>query len=93
MDEPLDPPAAKRLVLEILEDGTWVCTQHARDEMAKDNMTDQDAINVLRAGVYDPGEWENGRWRYRARTAIMAVIVQFESETELRLITAWRYKR
>jgi len=93
MDEPLDPVAARRLVAEIIEDGTWTVTGHARTEMEKDDMSDQDAINVLRAGVFDEAEWENGRWRYRARTARMAVIFQFESETELRLITAWRYKR
>lgn len=93
MDEPLDPVAAKRLIAEILESGTWVCSNHARTEMDKDGMSDQDVINILRAGVIDPAEWENGRWRHRARTARMAVIVQFESETELRLITAWRYKR
>jgi hypothetical protein len=93
MDEPLDRVAAKRLVAEILEDGTWICTDHARAELDKDNMSDQDAIIILRAGVFDPAEWEDGRWRYRARTARMAVIFQFESETELRLVTAWRYKR
>lgn len=93
MDEPLPPVAAKRLVAAILEDGTWICSSHARDEMEKDSMSDQDALNVLRAGVFDEAEWENGSWRYRARTARMAVIFQFESEDELRLITAWRYKR
>jgi hypothetical protein len=93
MDEPLDRVAAKRLVAEIMENGTWVVSPHAREEMAKDDMSDQDAINILRAGVYGEAEWENGRWRYRAWTARMVVIFQFESETELRLITAWRDRR
>jgi hypothetical protein len=93
MDEPLDPVAAKRLILEILESGAWVCSDHARTEMDKDGMSDQDAINVLRAGRHEPAEWENGRWRYRASTTRMVVIVQLESETELRLITGWRNKR
>ena len=93
MDEPLDPVAAKRLIAEILESGTWICSDHARREMDRDNMSDQDAINILRAGVHTPAEWENGRWRYRAHTGKMEVVVQFESETELRIITAWRYKR
>lgn len=93
MDEPLTPVAAKRLVADIMENGTWVVSPHARQEMAKDGMNDQDAINILRAGVFDEPEWENGHWRYRARTARMAVVFQFDSETEVRLITAWRYKR
>ena len=51
-----------------------------------------DVANVLRGGVVDPGEYENGSWRYRVRTARIAVIVAFRSETELRVVTAWRFK-
>ena len=93
MVEPLDPAAAKRLIMEILETGTWVSTDHARIEMGKDGMSDQDVINVLRGGVVGPAEWENGRWRHHVRTGRMERVVQLESETELRLITAWRLKR
>lgn len=51
--EPLSPPEARRLIREIIE---------------------------------------NGSWRYRVRTARMAVIVAFRSETALRVVTAWRFK-
>jgi hypothetical protein len=49
-----------------------------------------DVTNVLRGGVVDPAEFENGSWRHRVRTARIAVIVAFRSETELRVVTAWR---
>lgn len=58
--------------------------------MTKDNLTMVDVANVLRGGVVDPAESEKGTWRYRVRTARIAVIVAFRSETELRVVTAWR---
>ncbi len=60
--------------------------------MAKDDLSAVDVTNVLRGGVIDPAEFENGSWRYRSRTARIAVIVAFRSDTELRVVTAWRFK-
>jgi hypothetical protein len=54
------------------------------------HLTMVDVTNVLRGGVVDPAEFENGSWRHRVRTARIAVIVAFRSETELRVVTAWR---
>lgn len=90
--EPLSPPEARRLIREILDSGSVALSKHAEEEMAKDNLTMLDVANVLRGGVVDPGEYENGSWRYRVRTARIAVIVAFRSETELRVVTAWRFK-
>lgn len=90
--EPLSPPEARRLIREILDSGSVALSKHAEEEMAKDNLTMMDVANVLRGGVVDPGEYENGSWRYRVRTARIAVIVAFRSETELRVVTAWRFK-
>jgi hypothetical protein len=56
-------------------------------------LTAVDATNVLRGGVVEPGEFENGSWRYRIRTQRIYVVVSFRSETELRVVTAWRWKR
>jgi hypothetical protein len=89
----MDPATAHRQIRAILESGTVVWTQHARHELARDDMTTVDAENVLRAGVVEPAEWENGEWRYRVRTARMFVVVAFESETELVVVTAWRVRR
>jgi hypothetical protein len=90
--EPVSPPEARRLIREIIENGAVSLSKHAQEEMGKDNLTMVDVANVLRGGVVDPGELENGSWRYRVRTARIAVIVAFRSETELRVVTAWRFK-
>lgn len=58
--------------------------------MSKDKLTMVDVTNVLRSGVIDPAEFENGSWRYRVRTGRIAVVIAFRSETELRVVTAWR---
>ena len=61
-------------------------------EMAKNDLTTIDVTNMLRGGVVDAAEFENGSWRYRVRTSKMAVVVAFRSESELRVVTAWRFK-
>lgn len=77
----------------ILEEGVVTFSKHAREEMAKDRLNDQDALNVLRGAACDPAEWENGSWRYNFRTTRMVFVVAFRSETEARVVTAWRTKR
>jgi hypothetical protein len=93
VEEPLNPPEAKRLIMEIIKTGTYWTSQHAEEELAKDRLTQVDAVNVLRGGVVEPAEWENGSWRYRVRTARMVVVVAFDSETELVIVTGWRIKQ
>ena len=66
-------------------------SRHVEEEMAKDKLTMVDVTNILRGGVVDPAEFENGSWRYRVRSARIAVIVAFRSESELRVVTAWRF--
>jgi hypothetical protein len=61
--------------------------------MRKDGLTELDVVNVLRGGVVEPGEWENGSWRYRVRTQKITVVVAFDSETELSIVTAWRNQK
>ena len=90
--EPLSTVAAKELVLAILASGTVAYSRHAREELAKDRLTAVDAVNVLRGGVVEPAELENGSWRYRVRTARMFVVIAFRSEEELVIVTAWRMK-
>ena len=93
MDEPLSRADARRLIREIIADGTVYFSNHARDEMANDNLAEIDCVNVLRGGVVDEGEWENGSWRYRVRTQRITVVVAFGSELELVVVTAWRMNR
>ncbi len=65
-------------------------SKHALEEMANDDLTTVDCINVLRGGVVEPPEFERGSWRYRVRTARICVVVVFRSETALAVVTAWR---
>jgi hypothetical protein len=47
--EPISPPDARRLIREILQNGSVVFSRHAEEEMAKDNLTMVDVTNVLGA--------------------------------------------
>lgn len=90
--EPLDNAKAKRLVGEILKSGTVSVSGHAEKEMAADDLTIVDVVNVLRGGWVEFSESVRGTWRYRVRTRQIAVVVAFRSETQLAVVTAWRIK-
>ncbi|MBI2898142.1 MAG: DUF4258 domain-containing protein [Deltaproteobacteria bacterium] len=92
---PLSPPAAKARIREILVGGTVTLTAHAWKEMAKDSMDMVDVVNVLRGGIVEPAEWENGEWRYRVHTPRglwVVVALPEDAEDELVVVTAWRAK-
>lgn len=94
LKEPLTNERARALLREILSRrGVVSFSNHALDEMAKDELTSVDAQNVLRGGVVEFSEKEQGTWRYRVRTARMTFVVAFRSETSVRVVTAWRHKR
>jgi hypothetical protein len=90
--EPHSAAVAKRLVLAALANGSVSFTGHALEEMAKDAITEDEALAVLRGGVIEPGELERGSWRYRVRVARLFVVVAFDPEL-LVVVTAWRVKR
>ena len=92
MDEPLSPPAARKLVQQIVAARGVVFSRHALEEMAKDGLSDGDAAAVLRGGVVEPAELERGSWRYRMRAGRVYVVVTFRSEAELVVVTVWRVK-
>jgi hypothetical protein len=102
---PLTPTEARKLIRRLLETGTFVVVGHARDEMRKDDLTDVDAVNVLRGCAPQEAEFENGAWRYRVQTPRMVFVVEFDpepeqarsddvqiDEMELVLVTAWRVR-
>jgi hypothetical protein len=102
---PLKATEARQYIRRLLDDGVFVVTGHARREMEKDDLNDQDAINILRGGAVRDSEWENGQWRYRVETPRMCFIVTFDpepvgfpdkddevSEVELVVVTAWRIR-
>lgn len=61
--------------------------------MAKDKLTMEDVVNVLRAGVVEPSELERGSWRHRVKTNSICVVVVLASQREAVVVTAWRIRR
>ncbi len=91
--QPLRPPEAKKLVLRILErGGVEFSDPHAFERMRKHRMGPLDIENVLKGGVVDEPEWENGELRYRVRTSRFEVIIAFENDECLTVVTAWRLR-
>jgi hypothetical protein len=86
----LDPTVAQRLIRKILAEGHVSWSDHAKIEIAKDKLEIPDCANVLRAGVVEEPEYENGSWRYRVRTQRICVVVAFRTENEVSIVTAWR---
>lgn len=74
----------------MIERGRVSFSSHALEEMADDDLTTVDCVNVLRGGIVEPGELERGSWRYRVRTARICVVVAFRPDEELVVVTAWR---
>ena len=91
--EPLPPAQARRLLRVILATGEVVFTSHALDEMAKDGISQAEAIGVLRSGVVEPAEFERGSWRYRVRAKRTYLVASFRSELTAVVVTAWRVIR
>ncbi|HTE54168.1 MAG TPA: hypothetical protein VK698_25110 [Kofleriaceae bacterium] len=89
---PLRASEAKDLVRRILQNGFVAFLPHALRELAKDEMTTVDAVNVLRAGTVREAEWENGSWRHRCETRRFCIVFEFESEEECLVVTGWRFK-
>lgn len=91
--EPLRPPEIRKLIRQILGRGIVTYSQpHAEERMKERGISRVDCVNVLRGGFAAEGEYENGSWRYRVRTAKICVVIRFESESMLEVVTAWREK-
>jgi len=95
LPEPLSPPAAKALILEILTDGQVSFSNHALDEMSKEDpdITEEEALAVLRGGIVEPAEFRAGSWRYRVRALGVYVVIAFRSESNAKVVTVWRVRR
>lgn len=91
-DEPLTPSEAKRVILQALASGDVRFTSHALEEMAKDGITQLEALGILRSGVVEPGELVRSTWRYRVRVRRAVVVTAFRSESCAVVITAWRIR-
>lgn len=89
----LDVGTAKKLLRGILATGRLVYSGHAKREMERDKLSPVDLVNVPRAGVVEPSEFEHGSWRHRVKTNRICVVVVLVSEEEAVVVTAWRIRR
>jgi hypothetical protein len=95
MKEPFSRNEARKLIQQICREGIVVSSRHAKEELAKDDLTTVDAMNVLRAGriLEEAEERPQGSWTYRVHTEQLVVVVAFESASKLKIVTAWRKKK
>jgi len=92
MKQPLAAAEARTLARVILVKGTVTFTSHCLTELAKDGKTTVDATNIIVVVPTAEAEWENGAWRHRAQTQRMAVVLEFETEAELIVVTSFVFK-
>ncbi len=91
MEGPLRTAEAKRLLRRILREGCVAYSQpHALQRLKARGLSMVDCENVLRAGVVDEAEFENGCWRYQVCTQKIVVVVEFLSKKDVLIVTAWR---
>jgi hypothetical protein len=90
-NDPLNRLVAEKLIRKILVEGVvQYADPHAYKAMRDRHLETPDVENVLRAGVTQDAEWEHGCWRYQVRTTKLTVVVEFEDEETLTVVTVWR---
>ena len=90
-DEPLDKHELDTRTNDVLDNGSVHFTDHVRDDKFPfEDLDELDCRNVLRNGWLDFPEYDEGSWTYRIRTSAIVVVVTFQSERDLVVITAWR---
>lgn len=91
MKQPFSKVEAKKRLRKILSSGFVSYSRpHAIERLEKRNLSMVDCENVLRGGIVDEAEYENGSWRHHVRTQKIEVIIEFLSEEEVLILTAWR---
>ena len=91
MNQPIRATEARKLLRRILNGGIVTYTQpHAIDRIKERALSTLDCENVMRAGVVEEAEWNDGAWRHKVRTQRIVVVVEFLSEEEVLIVTAWR---
>jgi hypothetical protein len=91
MEQPFKPNKAKALIRQVLESGVITYSRpHALERLRERNISTVDCENVLRAGKVQEAEYEHGAWRHHVLTVKLAVVIEFLSEQEVLVVTAWR---
>jgi Domain of unknown function (DUF4258) len=91
--EPFPANVVRQHILAALSPrGHLFFSKHAMEEMQKDELLKRDVRNVLRSGIINAGEKERGSYRYRVHTSKGCAVVAVRSETEVVVVTAWRFR-
>jgi len=91
MEQPIKSAHAKKLLRKILETGVVIYSRpHALDRLRERRITTIDCENVLRAGKIQETEHDNGVWRHHVVTGKLVVVIEFLSDNEILIATAWR---
>ncbi len=90
--EPYSLVEARQRIRRILDDDNLVITTHFIEELDNDGLKMGDALNILKGGFVKQVDFQSNAWRYRVSTPRMTVVVEFEGETKLVLVTVWREK-
>ncbi len=90
-DELIEREQVRKLIREILRSGEVIFTPHAEEQLEERDLDRADCLSVLRGGWCEFEEFINGTWRYRIVTQKMCVVIAFDSEEALAIITVWRF--
>jgi hypothetical protein len=90
IEHPLNPVRAKQLLRSIVATGDLSYIRHAREQMEERKINEQDVENILNGGTVALSDIVGGVFRYRVSTPRMTVVLEFESETEVIIVTVWR---
>jgi hypothetical protein len=91
----LNKTEARKLVTRIVNQvpvGIRI-SSHAEVQFVARNVSIDDALNVLKsssARILKEGELEKGTYRYQVETKRMVIVVAFESEERLVIVSGWR---
>ena len=91
MEQPLPRDHAKKLLRRIIEVGVITYSRpHALDRLRERSLSIVDCENVLMGGKVEDAEYDNGAWRHHIKTGKIVVVIEFLSEQEVLVVTAWR---
>ena len=93
MKHPLTNTVAQRMILKIFKQGVLAFSSHAYEEMANDDLDENDVRNTLRGGWCRFCEDRAGSWRYRFETYQQGAVIAFRTELSAVVVTAFRLKK
>ncbi|QQR44730.1 DUF4258 domain-containing protein [Myxococcus xanthus] len=94
--EPFKRFEALRFARRLLDEGSLVLKQHAKNRMKERNLATTDIENIIEGGVVNSeGEQKDGRWTYVIETPRMGLAVAFRCDEageahELVIVSVWR---